>query len=168
MKATAQTDFVLECLRRGETRAEILSKFKARWNATSRTVDNRLRQAREALAKERAALDSTRREELQKAYSQSLRTSLEKQFHLQRLIDELDSRLMEAKTSQEVCSLTVAIARLYAELNKMQGDYGATPVKETPPHEPVAKKYFEQVDALLRAATPESSPVPEPTPNRCE
>ena len=159
-----QVDFILNRLRNGEPRREILKAYRERWShECDRTIDNKIAEAKEMLAKERAVLNDVQATELQQAAAKDeIRSAIEKQKCVQRLIDKAIEDLEGARKIQERALLYTTIARLVDLLNRMQGDYinridTTVQVNTTP-----RIKYFEKVDALLKANAEATHPEAKP------
>lgn len=79
----AQINMIVECLRKGETRGKILSKFVSRWQDLSeRTFDRRLRQAEKHLQAEQSTIQKTAEQEVAKAIEErkmAIMTTIERQ-----------------------------------------------------------------------------------------
>jgi len=141
----AQIDFIVDCLRKGEARKIILAKFVKKWQGKSnRTFDRRLRQAENALQAEQTAIRAQAEESIKEESNLlkiKIRSFLEKKEHIQKMIDDIETdiqrgivedyftvqgkvqivnKIMNAETK---AYLRKTIKELYAELNKMEGDY---------------------------------------------
>lgn len=133
----------------GNTRGKTLGKIGKRWEISRTSFDRYWKTAndRQSLRQERAqkASDKAYTETVVEAVKQGLKSKIEKQLHLQKMIEDvqadIDRGIMEdyivisgklqtvnkVMTASEKAYLRKTIRELYAELNKMDGDY--TPAK---------------------------------------
>lgn len=127
-----QVEFIVDCLRKGQGRAEIMSKFGQKWESVSRTsFDRRLDKAKELLAGEQ--------EKLQEKVEAKIEREVEKRAN--RIMSVLERKELLTKiASGEVLVIKPVITRdgiqylemppdhkdrmkAMEELNKMEGDY---------------------------------------------
>jgi uncharacterized protein (DUF885 family) len=135
----AQINFIIECLRKGEKRKDILTKFKKNWqNISTSTFDKRLGKAKIQIQSElstiKKKIDKNLAEEYEKR-KKNIMSFIERQEYLTKIITcktDLQQfgnsyfQVLEFEDGRkEVITLSDKLKAI-AELNKMDGAYAAT------------------------------------------
>ena len=135
----AQTNFIMDCLRKGEQRKVVLAKFVKKWQgASDRTFDRRLRQAEKEVAKEQQRIRTEAEgnvAEAVKGLESKIMTVIDRQVYLS-LIANCKSDIKKfgnqyyqiiefADGRKEFISQSDKLKAI-AELNKMEGSYAVT------------------------------------------
>lgn len=131
----AQIDFIVDCLRVGEKRNEVLAKFANKWQSTStRTFDRRLKEAESILQSEyshiQSEVDKQVANEISERKSKILTVIERKEILTQIALGELrytkqavsGDGIIDFEVEPDFTDRKAAIA----ELNKMDGDYSPT------------------------------------------
>lgn len=149
-------DFIVSRLEKGDRRSEILAKVGEKWQENKfspRTFDRMLKTAngiqKERQEKATKAADAVYIETKSDAVKNGLKSKLEKQLHIQKEIEgiqsDIDRGILEdyviisgrvqmvnkKMNAESKAYLRKVIKELYAELNKMEGDYAPTKIAPT-------------------------------------
>lgn len=131
----AQIDFIVDCLRIGEKRNEVLAKFAKKWQSTStRTFDRRLKEAESILQSEyshiQSEVDKQVANEISERKKKILTVIERKEILTQIALGEIPlNKPMVVDGSIELIEIVPDWAdrkAAIAELNKMDGDYSPT------------------------------------------
>lgn len=132
---TAQINFIADCLRKGEQRKVILSKFGKKWQGTSaRTFDRRLRQAEIYVASEQATIKA-KAEDMVSQEADALKSKIMSSFERKVLLSQIAKGEITVKRPVVISGQVKLVPhepdhneRINAmkELSKMDGDYAAT------------------------------------------
>ncbi len=127
-----QIDFILACLRKGEKRGEVLSKFGKKWQgASTRTFDRRLKQAETALRGEQSRIQAEAELLVAKEVNErkaAIMTAIERKELLTQIAKGeikikkpfvISGKIMEYPSEPDHTDRINAIK----ELSKMDGDY---------------------------------------------
>jgi len=147
-------EFIVQRLRQGLSRKDILAQFQLTWQTNVRSFDRLLKEAKKQLRAEyQLAAEKAIVEESEKL-KVSVRTSLERQYEIQSAIDMFNEKLRRAKKVSEMVNLAFALVRLHSELSKMRGDYVVKSSQivnvDVKTSESSVGKYFELVDRRLK------------------
>jgi len=126
-----QTEFIKDCLRKGEQRKDILQKFAKNYKVKIKTFDTRLKEARIAIESEFKQIEQEANKGIAKqveALKSKIMSSVERQEYLTRVLNGeiktkvpivIAGKIMEYPAEPSQTDKLKALA----ELNKMQGDY---------------------------------------------
>lgn len=155
LKASKQIiiDAIIKEIEQGKPRGKVLATVVKKWQISQRTFDRHWKtaneQQKERQDKASRAADKVYIETKVEAVKTALKSKLEKQLHIQDQIDAIQSdidrgiledyvivggklqvvnKVMNAETK---AYLRKTIRELYAELNKMEGDYAPAKVAQT-------------------------------------
>lgn len=140
----AQVNFIMDCLRKGEQRKDVLAKFVKKWqSASTRTFDRRLKQAEKEVAKEqeriRTEAESNVAEKV-KGLESKIMTALERQIYLTQIancksdIKKLGNffyQIIEFEDGRKEFITQADKLKAIQELNKMCGDYAPQRIDAT-------------------------------------
>jgi len=145
-------EFIAQRLRQGLSRKDILAQFQ--WQTNVRSFDRLLKEAKKRLQAEYQLASEKAIIEESKNLKISIRTSLERQYEIQSVIDVFNEKLRRVKKVHEMVNIAFALVRLHSELSKMRGDYvvnsSQTVNVEVKTYESSVGKYFELVDRRLK------------------
>jgi hypothetical protein len=165
-------DAIIKGIEQGKERGNLLATIGKKWQLSQRTFDRHWKTAndtqKERQQKASKAVDKVYIETKVEAAKTGLKSKLEKQLHIQKEIDGIQSdidrgiledyvilggklqtvkKIMNAETK---AYLRKTMKDLYAELNKMEGDYAPTKVANTDKDgNDVAPLSEKQVDKIL-------------------
>ena len=146
-------DAIIKEIEQGKTRAQTLGKIGKKWEISRTTFDRHWKTAndtqKERQARASKAADKAYIETKAESVKTGLKSKLEKQLHIQEQINAIQSdidrgiledyvvlggklqtvnKIMNAETK---AYLRKTIKELYAELNKMEGDYATNKIEHS-------------------------------------
>ncbi|HWB62145.1 MAG TPA: hypothetical protein VG603_01450 [Chitinophagales bacterium] len=136
----AQIDFIVACLRNGESRKDIKGKFGGKWGNLSRnTFDRRLKAAKEAYSIEIGSIKAKAGQMIEQeaeVLKSKILTVLEKQVILSQIARgeiELQKPIVVDKSIELIKVVPDYMDRknAIAELNKMEGHYAPAQIQQT-------------------------------------